>query len=146
MKTQTFSSEIRDDAIVRAIQDLELKTSGELRVLITGQAIDDPLQAAWQAFARLGMDRTALRNSVLIFVAPEAQKFALIHDQGYAEQSHPAFWQTLAEDLSQGFKSGDYTGTLARVIAQAGTHMAQIFPRHPGDGDANELPDTPIRE
>jgi uncharacterized membrane protein len=144
MNTQKLLFEIHDADITSAIQALEQKTSGELRVFITSQPTDDALAAAWKAFARLGMHRTTRRNSVLIFVAPEAQKFALIHDEGYAGKTTPAFWQTLATQLHQGFQSGQYTQTLVQIIAQCADHMAQFFPHQPGD--TNELPDTPIRE
>jgi uncharacterized membrane protein len=144
MKTQKLLFQIHDDEIAAAIQSLEQKTSGELRVLVTGQAVQDALASAWQAFARLGMDRTSRRNSVLIFLAPEAQKFALIHDEGYAGKTDPAFWQNLADQLHQGFQSRAYTPTLVQVIAQAADHMALFFPHQPGD--INELPDTLLRE
>ena len=144
MKTQELLFKIHDDEIATAIQSLERKTSGELRVVVTGQPVTDALTAAWQAFARLGMDRTARRNSVLLFVAPEAQKFALIHDEGYTGKTDPAFWQALADQIHQGFQSGDYTGTLVQIIAQCADHIAQFFPHQPGD--TNELPDTLVRE
>lgn len=144
MNTQKLLFEIHDADIAQAIQALEQKTSGELRVFVTSQPIDDALASAWQAFNRLGMHQTARRNSVLIFVAPEAQKFALIHDEGYTGKTDPAFWQSLATQLNQGFKSGDYTKSLVQIIAQCAAHMAQFFPHHPGD--TNELPDTLVRE
>jgi uncharacterized membrane protein len=144
MNTQKLLFEIHDADITSAIQALEQKTSGELRVFITSQPTDDALAAAWKAFARLGMHRTNRRNSVLIFVAPEAQKFALIHDEGYAGKTTPDFWQTLATQLHTGFKSGAYTATLVQVLAQCADHMAQHFPHQPGDN--NELPNTLFRE
>lgn len=144
MKTRELLFKIHDDEIATAIQSLERKTSGELRVLVTAQPIDDILNAAWKAFARLGMHRTSRRNSVLLFVAPEAQKFALLHDEGYTGKTDPAFWQALADQFHKGFQSGDYTGTLVQIIAQCADHIAQFFPHQPGD--TNELPDTLVRE
>lgn len=144
MKTKELLFQIHDDEIAQAIQALERQTSGELRVLVTGQPVEDALTAAWQAFARLGMDRTTRRNAVLLFVAPESQKFALIHDEGYADKTDPTFWQTLADQIHDGFQSGNYTGTLVQVISQCAAHMAQFFPHQPGD--INELPDSLVRE
>lgn len=144
MKARTLLFQLNDDAITRAIQDLELKTSGELRVLVSTRPVQDPLQSARQAFARLGMHRTSRRNAVLVFLAPESQKFALIYDQGYQGRTTPEFWQSLATRLHQGFQAGAYTDALVQVIAQVAAHMAALFPRLPGD--ANELPDTPVHE
>lgn len=144
MKTKELLFQIHDDEIAQAIQALERQTSGELRVLVTGQPVEDALTSAWQAFARLGMDLTTRRNAVLLFVAPESQKFALIHDEGYADKTDPAFWQTLADQIHDGFQSGNYTGTLVQVIFQCAAHMAQFFPHQPGD--INELPDSLVRE
>lgn len=144
MKPKHLLTHIQDTAITCAIQDLEKKTSGELRVLVTGKPVTDAYQAAREAFVQLHMDRTTQRNAVLIFLAPEAQKFALIHDEGYTGKTTPTFWQDLATQLHHGFQSGDYTTTLVQIIAQAAEHMAQYFPHHPGDH--NELPDGLIRE
>ena len=60
------------------------KTSGEIRVFIAARRSSRRRVAgrANRNFQELGMDKTAERNAILIFVAPRAQKFAVVGDEG----------------------------------------------------------------
>lgn len=144
MKTEEFISAIRDDAVIEAIRVVETQTSGEVRVFVSSRSIKDPIHEAWEAFHRLKMDRTVQRNGVLVYVAPTARKFVIIGDEGIQKHVRDEFWQKLASDLGDGFKGGDYTGALVRVIQEAGQALAHHFPgRH---DDVNELPNVIGRE
>ncbi len=124
--------------VTAAIAAAELHTSGEIRVLISRAAIDDPVPTAQKHFERLGMTRTAARNGVLLFLAPGARSFAVIGDTGVHEKCGPAFWTELAAAMTTHFQHGDFTGGLVLGIARAGTLLATHFPRAPDDRD--ELP------
>lgn len=144
MKADEFITVIRDDAVVDAIKAAESRTGGEIRVFVSNQGVDDAISEAREAFRRLKMDRTAHRNGLLIFVAPSAKKFAIIGDEGIHRHCQDAFWQKLASELADGFKAGDYTAALVRVIQEAGQALAHHFPgRH---DDVNELPNTIARD
>jgi len=144
MHSKEFIAHIQDDAVVRAIQVAEQNSTAELRVMVTGRKVTDPLREAWSAFARHGMDRTRERNAILIFLAPETRQFALIRDEGFNSHDTPERWQHLAATLEQGFRSGDYTSPLVAVITELGKWMANCFPRQADD--VNELPDGILRE
>jgi uncharacterized membrane protein len=144
MNANQFIATIADEQVVHAIRSAEAQTSGELRVFITDKSMEDPIAEAWQTFARLNMQHTAQRNAVLIFVAPMARKFAIVADVGIHHFCKEAFWNQLAQQLSEGFKAGDYTGALVRLIAQIGGALAAHFPRL-GE-DVNELPDEVMRD
>ena len=45
-------------------------------------ALMEPLQRATEIFTQLQMHQTQLRNSVIIFVATKARKFAIYGDEG----------------------------------------------------------------
>ncbi|MDI1314255.1 TPM domain-containing protein [Prosthecobacter sp.] len=130
--------------MIRAIQSAEARTSGELRVFVTDKIVEDPMAEAWKTFAGLNMQGTAQRNAVLIFVAPKARKFAIVADEGMHHLCNEAFWNQLAQQLSEGFKAGDYTGALVRVIEAIGRALLAHFPRL--ENDANELPDEVLRD
>ena len=55
---------------------------------------DDAIAAAQAQFAALGMDKTAERNGVLIYVAPRVRKFAIIGDAGVHTRCGDEFWQS----------------------------------------------------
>lgn len=125
--------------VVAAIGAAELKTSGEIRVLLARRVADDPVAAAQKHFERLGMTQTAARNGVLIFLAPRSRTFAVIGDRGVHEKCGDTFWTELAAAMTEHFKRGDFTAGLVHGIDRAGALLAEHFPR--AADDRNELPD-----
>ena len=124
--------------VVAAITTAELKTSGEIRVLVGREKAADPVSAAKWHFERLGMTKTAHRNGVLIFVAPRSRTFAIIGDTAIHEKCGESFWRVLSGTMASHFKRGDFTGGIVHAIEHAGTQLAESFPRSPDD--RNELP------
>jgi uncharacterized membrane protein len=144
MKTRHFIRQLDRRSIEAAIRDAESRTSGEIRVLIYHKDTEDAVALAQREFIRHGLQKTAQRNAVLILVAPEAQKFAVIGDRAVHEKCGAAFWEKLAATMAGTFRAGDFTAGLRQGIALAGQLLAGHFPRRPGD--ANELPDRVIEE
>jgi len=142
MQTHTFISRLDHTRIERAIAAAELRTSGELRVVIHGSKTDDPLAAATEEFARLGMHRTRDRSAILLLVAPRSRTFACYGDIAIHEKCGPQFWQELADTLSADFRREAFTDGIVAALAKAGELLATHFPRHPDD--RNELPDHVI--
>lgn len=128
------------DRIVQAIGAAEKETSGEIRVHIQRSVRGADIQTvAARTFERLGMTKTALRNGVLLFIATDDRRFAIIGDSGIHEKVPPGFWDEIAAKLTIRFKNGEYTDGIVDAIAAAGDQLAQFFPRV--EGDVNELPD-----
>ena len=123
-----------------AIAVAELRTSGEIRVVLSQRKTDEPVLAAQKEFERLGMTRTAARNGVLIFLAPASRTFAVIGDRGVHEKCGDAFWRELAAAMTGCFVRGEFTEGLVLGIERAGALLAEHFPRQPDD--RNELPDS----
>jgi uncharacterized membrane protein len=134
-----FKKHLQDDRIVAAIREAELKTSAEIRVFISRKQIDDPVAAAQAAFVTLGMNKTAARNGVLIFVAPRAHKFAVIGDEAVHAKCGDGFWRELAASMADYFRKGEFTEGLIHGVTRAGQILIEHFPRQPDD--RNELPD-----
>jgi uncharacterized membrane protein len=125
--------------VTAAIVAAEQRTSGEIRVLLARQKSPDPVAAAQHHFHRLGMQQTAGRNGVLIYLAPRSQTFAIVGDTGIHEKCGDAFWRLLAAAMETRFKKGEFTEGLVEGIEHAGKLLAENFPRSPDD--RNELPD-----
>jgi uncharacterized membrane protein len=143
MRTREFLSKLEHDRITAAIRDAESKTSGEVRVLIQrGKLKGDPLVAAQQKFYRLGMHKTGERNAVLIFIAPRAQKFAVIGDNAIHERCGAELWQRIVDRMRTHFQNEKFTDALVETIAEIGSVLASQFPRT--QSDRNELPDDVI--
>lgn len=143
MRTQHFVKQLDHAAIVGAIKNAEANTSGQIRVFIQrGEMSADPVDAAQRRFAKLGMEKTAERNAILVFVAPRARKFAVIGDEGVHARCGVAFWERLVAKMRSHFQNESFTEALVEAINEAGKVLAQHFPR---TGPArNELPDTVI--
>jgi uncharacterized membrane protein len=142
MKPEQFIAKLDRAAIEAAIQQAELKSSGEVRVAISQKPVDDPVAAARAEFARQGMTKTRQRNAVLLFIAPASQGFAIIGDEGVHAKCGDAFWSEVAAAMQKNFRDGHYTAALLEGIERSGTLLATHFP--PEAGDANELPDRVI--
>lgn len=125
--------------LTAAIAAAEQRTSGEIRVLLAREKAPDPVAAAQKHFNRLGMTKTAARNGVLIYLAPQSRTFAIVGDTGIHEKCGDAFWRLLAAAMEARFKKGEFTEGLVEGIEHAGKLLAENFPR--AADDRNELPD-----
>jgi uncharacterized membrane protein len=142
MKHRQFISKLDHPRIEAAIRAAELKTSGEICVVIHRQPVADAVAVAQAEFVRRGMKKTRHRNAVLIFVAPVSQSFAVIGDEAVHAKCGDVFWQELAATLSAHFKDGRFTEGLVQGVERAGSLLARHFPRDPDD--KNELPDQVV--
>jgi uncharacterized membrane protein len=133
-----FSAEEKS-RITDAIGQAELDTSGEIRVHIENHCREDVLDRASYLFHRLEMDKTKLRNGVLIYLAVKSRHFAIIGDGGINEVVPEDFWVNIKEMMTQHFKEGAFVEGLTKGIAEAGTKLKEHFPYQ--SDDINELPD-----
>lgn len=130
-------SNLEQQQVVQAIAAAEKNTSGELRVHIEKVCTQDPMQRAVAVFEQLGMQRTAERNGVLIYLALESTQLAIIGDKGINEKVPSDFWDSTRDLMIKHFKEGQITTGLCAAISEAGAQLAAYFPYQ--DNDQNEL-------
>jgi uncharacterized membrane protein len=140
MRTKEFLRKLEHDRIAKAIATVEATTSGEIRVFIQRGNVADAVSSARDQFERLGMAQTRERNAVLIFVAPRAQKFAVIGDRGVYETCGEPFWEALTQAMRPHFQAQNFTDAIVHAVREAGSLLTQHFPRRPDD--RNELPNA----
>ncbi len=133
-----FSTEQRG-RIKQAVHDAEMLTSGEVRVFIEDKCKTDVLDRAAFVFAEMMMHKTSERNGVLIYLALEDKKFAIIGDTGIHAKVGDDFWNKIKENMAAHFKHSRFTDGLIQGITEAGQALQQYFPRT--DADRNELSD-----
>ena len=141
MQTKRFLGALDHERIVKAIQEAEARSRGEVRVHVSQQEVADVEGAAARQFERLGMTQTAERNGVLLFVAPVSQQFAVIGDQGIHDRCGLGFWKDVAEAVEADFRAGRFTDGIVKGVTSAGDVLATHFPRQEGATDRNELSD-----
>ena len=134
-----FLSKLDHDRIVAAIAEAESRTSGEIRVHVTRRKPKDPETRARRRFEKLGMTKTAHRNGVLIYIAPNLRRFQILGDAGIHEKCGDDFWKETASAMEEHFRKGQFTEGILAGVEKAGRLLAQHFPRNPGD--SNELQD-----
>jgi uncharacterized membrane protein len=139
MKPSNFFLLEDQKKIEQAIHEAEHKTSGEIRVHIDNRCKGEVLDTAARVFAKLRMHRTKHRNGVLIYLALEDKKFAILGDIGINQKVPSNFWDNIKTDMQQHFRNGEFTQGLIHGITMAGNQLKQHF-SHDKD-DKNELPD-----
>jgi uncharacterized membrane protein len=128
-----------EEMIVDAILKAERHTSGEIRVHLEDNFKGEVLREAEKVFLKLGMHKTAARNGVLIFLAPEDKAFAIIGDKGINEVVPENFWQEERDLMQSFFRQGKFCEGICAAIEKVGEKLKDYFPYLAGD--ENELPD-----
>ena len=126
--------------IVATIQEAEKQTSGEIKVHIEARCPDaDVMERAKTVFGELGLHTTKEQNGVLLYLAHEDRKFAVLGDKGINEKVPSDFWESTKEKLRAHFKKNEFTEGLCEGIEEAGQQLKKFFPYQADD--TNELPD-----
>jgi uncharacterized membrane protein len=125
--------------IRRAVENAEKNTSGEIRVCIEKNCNEEVLDRAAKYFYKLDMDKTRLRNGVLIYLATVDRKFAIIGDAGINKVVADTFWDDTKLAMQEQFKYGKLVEGIATGVDMAGQQLKKYFPYQAGD--RNELQD-----
>lgn len=129
----------RQQQIVDAIREAELNTSGEIRVHVDKRCRKEVLDRAVEVFHKLKMEQTRDRNGVLLYVAVDSHKTAIIGDEGVNSVVPPDFWNGIIDSAVKQFAKGEYAEGIAEAVTAVGEVLKQHFPYR--DDDINELPD-----
>ncbi|HXH99419.1 MAG TPA: TPM domain-containing protein [Sphingobacteriaceae bacterium] len=128
--------------IQKAVEAAEKFTSGEIRICVEQSCKIPVLDRAVAYFKELGMDKTVLKNGVLIYIAIKDHQFAIIGDAGINQVTPENFWDNTKDAMLREFKSGNMVEGIITGVELAGEQLKTFFPFQ--DGDINELPDTVI--
>jgi uncharacterized membrane protein len=146
MRHEAFLGALDDARIVAAIRQAESRCRAEIRVHVTDEPVADVAAAAAATFEKLGMTHTAERNGVLLYFAPETQRFAVLGDDGIHGASGPGFWSAVTGTMQPLFREGRFTDAVVAGVGVVGRELERLFPRRPGDADVNELADAVSRD
>jgi len=142
---QRLFSERDFDAITDAIRRAESATSAEIRVHLErrvhrwpGQR-PDTLRRAHRVFAHLGMHLTAEHHGVLIYLAVEDRKLAIVGDSGIHRRVGDTYWEHVRDLMLAKLREGRPLDAVVAGVDELGRVLAQHFPRRPDD--QNELSD-----
>lgn len=139
MNASNFFTKEQKEDIKFAIKSAELDTSGEIRVHIELDCKLDPVKRALFVFNRLKMDQTESHNGVLIYLAIQSRKFAIIGDEGINSVVPPNFWEDVKTNMLIHFREEAFSKGIITSIQMVGEKLKSQFP-HQRD-DLNELTD-----
>ncbi|QES90640.1 TPM domain-containing protein [Rhizosphaericola mali] len=140
-KPQQYFTESQQQDIVAAIQSAEKNTSGEIRLFIESHCrFVDPIDRAKELFDGLEMEKTLLRNGVLVYIAIKDRQLAVYGDEGIHQKVGVSFWEKEIAYLLSHFKQENYVVSIIKVIIEIGEVLHSHFPYDPNT-DKNELPD-----
>ena len=132
-----FINQEEEILIIKAIENAENQTSGEIRVHIENHTDLKPLERAQEVFFQLEMDKTVERNGVLFYVGVSDHSFAIIGDEGINNVVESDFWECTKDIVIEHFKKGQFQEGLSNGILRAGERLKQFFPKR--DDNPNEL-------
>lgn len=139
-QAERFFTKDEQDLIVEAIKTAEKNTSGEIRVHLESFCWGDAMVSAQKVFNKLGMQQTKERNGILIFIATESHKIAVIGDSGIHKKLGKEYWDKIVQGMVSKFKEGKQAQGLADAIIDCGNQLKQYFPY--ASDDKNELNDS----
>ncbi len=140
-KRKSLLSEEDNRLIVKAIRQAEKSTSGEVRVFIESRcAWVNAIDRAVEIFLTLKMDKTELRNGVIVYVAIKDRQLAVYGDEGIHKIVGNEYWNRVVGEMLDNFNRADYGKGIAECVIQIGDALKAHFP-FDTDTDKNELPD-----
>jgi uncharacterized membrane protein len=139
MKVKHLLSPEQEQFVLSSLMKSEMHTSAEIRVHIEARCSGNVLDRAAIIFAKLGMHQTAQRNGVLIYLAVNDHKVAILGDQGINAQVEEHFWDDVVVAMTRAFRQGEFCTGLILAIEMVGLRLKQFFPYT--EGDKNELSD-----
>lgn len=132
------------EQIAKAICNAEKMTSGEIRVCVAKKCTGNPLHAAAKKFREMKMDKTQLRNAVLVYVCPNHHKTAIIGDKGIHEIAKEGFWDDVLQEMLNHFKKNDMVEGICQGVGRVGELIKARYPV--SENDINELSNEVILE
>lgn len=130
-------SKIDEERLIKAIQNAELRTSGEIRVHIEKVCKEDALVACKKKFEELNMHETKDRNGILFFLAIESKSFAVWGDEGIHQKVTDQFWKSITDCAISYFKQHDLMTGIEKAVEMCGEKLKIYFPIQ--TDDKNEL-------
>ena len=101
-------------------------------------------QRAVEAFGRLRVWDTAANNGVLVYLLLADHRIEIVADRGLAGKVSAEQWRGVCQLMEERLRAGEYVDGVVAGIEAASDLLAEHFPRHPDDGDEDELPNRPV--
>jgi uncharacterized membrane protein len=139
MDPSKFFTKKQKKKILKAIYEAENRTSGEIKLHIENHCDHDLIERAIEVFHFLQIYDTERSNGILIYMALEDKKVAIIGDEGINKVTPEDYWEKEVNMLLTYFKKEKFDLGILEVIERVGEKLKDFFPVEPND--LNELSD-----
>ncbi len=137
-KVEDFLKQSEEEEIIKAIQQAEQQTSGEIRVHIENHS-DNHNKRVMEVFHELEMTKTKNRNGVLLYIAVTDKYFYIYGDEGINKLVSDNFWDTTRDIMLHYFKKQQFKEGIVKAVLEIGKQLKQFFPYD--KAQKNELSD-----
>ena len=117
----------------------ERGTTGEIKVVIHRHCWRPIRAKAAKVFREAGLDQTAERNAVMIFIVTSNRECLIYGDVGVHHKVGQGYWNSIRDDMVSSFQAGEMTEGVRQAVQQVGATLRDLYPS--GGGDENELSD-----
>lgn len=124
--------------IMSSISEAEKNTSGEIRVHFDDFCPTNIIDKAIEVFHLLKMEKTKQKNGVLVYVAIDDKKLAIIGDIGINSKVGSSFWEDVKNIMIKHFKDDKIKEGVCKAVESIGMKLKDLFPYQ--KDDVNELP------
>ena len=127
---------------VERAADAEIRVHLEQRVHGKRGETPDALARAQALFHHLGMHKTRHRNGVLVYLALDDRKLAIVGDEAIHAHVGDAYWARVRDLMVSHLRAEAPRDAVVHAVDDLGRVLAEHFPRRPGDapGDlSNEV-------
>jgi uncharacterized membrane protein len=116
------------ERISKTIEQVEKSTSAEIRISIrdsreTSEAGLSIKDLALKEFAHLGMEKTANRSGILLFILYDERKFYICGDEGIHKRSDPEAWEDVAAVIKSHFRHAEFEKGVEEGIKKILSHV-----------------------
>jgi len=128
--------------LVERSADAEVRVHLERRVHHERGETADALKRAQAVFQHLGMHKTRHRNGVLVYLALDDRKLAIVGDEAIHAHVGDAYWARVRDLMVSHLKAEAPRDAVVHAVEDLGRVLATHFPRQSGDapGDlSNEV-------
>src|SRR5215831_7401956 len=120
-RKKEFFTDEEKQSIVNAVRDAEQRTSGEVRVFVEHHCrYVDAIDRAVEIFVNLQMDKTELRNAVLVYVATRDRQLAIFGDEGIHQKVGDQYWQNEVKQLIAAFNRKNIADGIRQCVLNIG--------------------------
>lgn len=123
----TISAEEKKQ-IEEAIAISESNTSVEIRVHIESVCKENVMNRASYVFEKLEMHKTDLRNAILILIAIENKKMAILGDAGINQHMTQSDWNRIKDCILSYFQNGEIIQGIVAGVKEVGEIAKKHFP------------------